>query len=317
VTVTSRGARRAGSAAEPGIVTRHSLSDRQKRLVRILLAEDNLINQKVALKTLENMGYGADVVGSGVEAVRALGERRYDLVFMDVQMPEMDGLEATRQIRDPRSAVQDHDVPVVALTAHAMAGDRESCLAAGMSDYLSKPIQPDQLAAVLARWTGPSRAAEPTVESVGSASAAEPSGEDASVDRRPAAQLAAPLATSDGGHTPAAEEPVFDEGVLLRLLAGDHAAAAEIVAEFLADAPRQVEALHEALAGADVSLARRQAHTLKGASANVGAEALRAVAARMDRAARAGDLVAARSLEQAVDNELARLTDVLTVRAAS
>ena len=134
------------------IVTRHSLADRVKRRARILLAEDNAINRKVALKTLERLGYRAEAVDDGQAAVDALATRHFDLVLMDVQMPVMDGVAATRRIREKASPVLDHEVPIVALTAHAMADDRAACLAAGMNDYLSKPIQPDKLAAVIARW---------------------------------------------------------------------------------------------------------------------------------------------------------------------
>jgi CheY-like chemotaxis protein len=119
---------------------------------RLLLAEDNLVNQRVALGLLRKLGLGADVVANGAEAVRALASAPYDLVLMDVQMPELDGLQATRAIRDPGSAVRDHRVPVIAMTANAMQGDRQACLAAGMSDYLSKPIDVAALAAVLRAW---------------------------------------------------------------------------------------------------------------------------------------------------------------------
>ncbi|MBE3032775.1 MAG: response regulator, partial [Actinobacteria bacterium] len=147
----------------PRIITRHALAERDKRRVRILLAEDNPINQRVALKTLEKLGYRAEAVGNGAEALEALARQRYDLVLMDVQMPEMDGMEATRRIRDEHSAVRDHSVPIVALTAHAMKEDRDACLAAGMNDYLSKPIKPDELAAALARWIGRRPGPEPAV----------------------------------------------------------------------------------------------------------------------------------------------------------
>ncbi|MFZ5572337.1 MAG: response regulator [Thermodesulfobacteriota bacterium] len=118
-------------------------SDRSQ--LKILLVEDNIINQKLALHMLDKFGFTADAVVNGKTALEALEQRSYDLVLMDVQMPEMDGFEATRIIRDPASTVRDHDVRIIAMTAHAMSGDRERCLAAGMNAYISKPIQPKQL----------------------------------------------------------------------------------------------------------------------------------------------------------------------------
>ena len=132
----------------------HVAVPRDTRLsaTRILLAEDNITNQQVAVGILKKLGLRAEAVANGAEALKALETLPYDLVLMDVQMPEMDGLEATRRIRDPRSAVQNHDIPVIAMTANAMQGDRERCLEAGMNDYLSKPISPRALADVLEKW---------------------------------------------------------------------------------------------------------------------------------------------------------------------
>ena len=127
------------------IVTNYSLSEERRRNVRILLAEDNAINQKLALHLLDRFGFRADAVGDGREALQALASSHYDLVLMDVQMPEMDGFEATRQIREELTEVKNPDVPIIAMTAHAMKGDRTKCLKAGMNDYVSKPIQPDFL----------------------------------------------------------------------------------------------------------------------------------------------------------------------------
>jgi len=162
-----------GHTSPNKIITRHTVAEKSKQKTRILLAEDNIINQRVALKILEKLGYRADVVANGLEALRALEMIHYDMVLMDVQMPEMDGLEATIEIRkreeliaqkkdagfsDKLSALsfqhsaQSKHVPIIAMTARAMEGDREMCLKAGMDDYLTKPIQPDKFGETIARW---------------------------------------------------------------------------------------------------------------------------------------------------------------------
>jgi PAS domain S-box-containing protein len=124
---------------------------------RILVAEDNVVNQEVALGILHKLGLQADAVANGLEAVEVLRTQSYDLVLMDVQMPEMDGFEATRIIRDPQSPVLDHQIPVIAMTAHAMLGDREHCLQTGMNDYIAKPVSPYALIEALNTWLPPEK----------------------------------------------------------------------------------------------------------------------------------------------------------------
>ena len=127
------------------LITRHTLKEYKQRTLRFLLAEDNEVNRRLAIKLLEKMGYEAHAVVNGQEAVDALKKENYDIVLMDVQMPEMDGLEATRIIRDPQSGTLNPNIPIIALTAHAMKGDKENCLEAGANEYVSKPIDPAKL----------------------------------------------------------------------------------------------------------------------------------------------------------------------------
>ena len=227
--------------------------------LRILLAEDNITNQKVTVALLKKLGLRADTVASGTEALEALRTLPYDLVLMDVQMPEMDGLTATRLLRAPESPVRNPRLPVIAMTARAMQGDREMCLAAGMDDYVVKPVTFQSLAGVLEKWLP---------------------------------QQAAPPAASAAVSTAAPPPPTFDKALFMERMLGDETLAREIVHCFLEDMPQQIEALRVALQAADPASSMRQVHTIKGAAANVNAEALRALAFEMEQAACAGLLAA-------------------------
>jgi PAS domain S-box-containing protein len=254
-----------------GIVTRHTVREKTRRWngrgVRILLAEDNVTNQQVALGVLRKFGLSADAVASGAEAIEALKTIPYGLVLMDVQMPEVDGLEATRRIRDTRTGVLDHRVPVIAMTAHAMLGDREKCLAAGMDDYISKPISPQALAKVLEKWLPPE---------VRGGSENEETSEP--VSETPEDSL---------------EETVWDRSGFFRRLMNDEELARRTIAGFLEDLPRQMKNLETFLGRGDAAGVERQAHTIMGAAANTGGEAVRGEAFRVQNAAREGDLAAA------------------------
>jgi CheY-like chemotaxis protein len=124
---------------------------------RVLLVEDNRVNQRVATHMLRRLGYDVACADDGIQAIARLTRERFDLVLMDCQMPEMDGWDATRVIRDRMSAVLDHDVPVIAMTANAFTEDRERCLAAGMSDFVAKPVSMAELSGVLSRWRTPAQ----------------------------------------------------------------------------------------------------------------------------------------------------------------
>ncbi len=250
-----------GKVSEAALVTRHTLSEARRQRVRILLAEDNHTNQVVALRTLEKMGYRADAVANGKEAIHALETLPYDIVFMDVQMPVMDGFAATRAIRSGKTKVPNQHIPIIAMTAHAMKGDREDCLDVGMDDYVSKPIAPRALALVLDKWLARDTQEEPDVD------------------------------PAPGAHVrPTDGPPIFDRQGLLGLLMGDESLAEEIVADFLEDIPKQMSALKKHIDNGDAGQAGRQGHTIKGAAANVGALALSAVALDIERAGRDGRL---------------------------
>ena len=219
---------------------------------RVLVAEDNPTNREVALAQLETLGYKADAVSNGAEAIEALERSRYGLVLMDCEMPVMDGFEATRRIRGSHPGI-----PIIAVTADAMSGDRDRCLNKGMNDYLSKPVDLGQLADVLAKW------------------------------------LASP--DGDAAHTPAQPdeeqaEAIFNAEALLHRLLGDRRLAGTIVTGFLQDVPTQLNNLRARIGESDAPGVRRQAHALKGAAATVAAERLRGTALALERAGAAGQL---------------------------
>ncbi|MBN2245933.1 MAG: response regulator [Candidatus Aminicenantes bacterium] len=134
------------------IITRHNIAENIKRSVKILVVEDNIIGQRVAIGMLQKLGFNADLASNGLEAIHALEDKAYNLVFMDVSMPKMDGLQATKIIRNQKSLVKNHDIPIIGLTAHAMKGDKDKCYAAGMNDYLTKPLQPHTFTSALEKW---------------------------------------------------------------------------------------------------------------------------------------------------------------------
>ena len=284
--LTVRLGRQAGPTAAPSATrqtareTRNLFADRK---ARILLAEDNIINQQLALGILKKMGLRADVVANGAEALSALETLPYDLVLMDVQMPELDGIEATRLIRQPQSAVPNHQIPIIALTAHAMQGDRDRLLAAGMSDYVVKPLSPQALAEALDRWLPPGLGT-----TAGAAGAAAVSGDTAIRRGGPSTGLAA-RAPGQGG------APVFDQAGLLARLDDDEGFAKELLVTFLDDLSRQIAVLKGYLDRGDVAGVQSQAHAIKGVAANVGGERLRGVAAELEKIAAAGDLAAAQA----------------------
>ncbi len=268
----------------------------QAARVRVLVAEDNITNQLVALGVLRKLGLHAEAVGNGREAIQAMARVPYDLVIMDVQMPEMDGLQATRLVRDQEVEVLNPDVPIIAMTAHAMSGDRERCLAAGMDDYVSKPVRAAELAQALEKWI----ARQSAVFTTG----------------KPLARLSSARLT---GTTPQARShadlPVFLETALLNRLMGDRSVTQIVARTFLEDIPNQLKTLRDLVETGQASEAQRCAHAIKGAAAVVGAEALRFLAAQAEAAAKSGDLETVRGLQDEFRRALERLRQAIEASA--
>jgi CheY-like chemotaxis protein/HPt (histidine-containing phosphotransfer) domain-containing protein len=230
----------------------------------VLLVEDNDINQMVAVGVLTSLGYRADVAGDGVQACEMAAARTYDAILMDCRMPRMDGFTATARLRE-REQRDGTRTPVIAMTASALVADRERCLAAGMDDYLAKPVNPAELAHALERWVHG--------------------------EATPPAPAAPPVAS---GHDPIGHR--LDE------LAGDRSGPEldlvhRLVTSFLDRAPRLLTAVQEAFEQGDRQAFEDQAHSLKGAAGNIGADAVAAVCARLEDRARAGELPAGTAAE--------------------
>jgi CheY-like chemotaxis protein len=249
-----------------------SLPTRPRQL-QILLAEDNLVNQRLVIKLLEKRGHKVVVAGNGHEALAALEGGSFDMVLMDVQMPEMDGFEATAAIRARETSSGAH-IPIVALTAHTLKGDCERCLAAGMDDYIAKPVRAQELLEKVGRW---SRAAE--------------------VD---------PVLTQQQ-----VSAAVFDRAQAMRRVDGDIDLLREIAEISLEDVPRLVAEMHQAISQEDGEALERFAHTLKGSVRNFGAETVADVAAQLEILARRGDFVGAAVFLEDLRGELRHLEHAL------
>ncbi|MGZ3183504.1 MAG: response regulator [Telluria sp.] len=239
---------------------------------RVLLAEDNPVNVEVATAMLDSLGFAVQCAANGQEALGAVDGGEVDLVLMDCQMPVMDGFAATAEIRrQEQQHGRGRKLPIVAITANALQGDREACLAAGMDDYLSKPFSQQQLATVLGRWVP-----LPVPATVHHA------------DRAPRPAAPAPV-------PPAREALNLHALENIRALSGDHGEALvrKVVAAFVDDTPQQLQAMRRAVGAGDSEAVRRTAHSLKSGSANIGADALAQLCRELESLGRAQDTASA------------------------
>jgi len=259
------------------IVTRHSLSENRKHRKKILIAEDNSINCTVAIAMLEKLGYFADTAETGREVIKKLSRDHYDLVLMDIQMPEMDGLEAARMIRDPASSVLNHDILIIAMTAHAGESHKNKCFAAGMDSYIAKPIEAEVL--------------EETLDTVFADSHSLRIGKKTS--SRPAPNT------------------VFDRQALRNRLCNNEKLFDELIAVFLRTLPKKLAKLKNACQSSQPEEIRRIAHSLKGTTATVGAPAMQNIALQIEESDMRDGFGTAEKLIQQLENEFEKFKELL------
>ncbi len=258
---------------------------------RVLLCDDNTINQKVAVRILQQLGYEPDLVTNGREALDALDRKPYDLIFMDVMMPEMDGLEATRMIRELQkkggNPISNARVVIIAMTAQAMQGDREKCLAAGMDDYLAKPIRPKDMRAIIERWSSEMSSSAPAQST---------------------APSTAPL--SDAEESPVQMDRLLDLG------GGSMESLRELVDLYFKQTTEQLAQLEAAVRANQAERVRQVAHSCAGASATVGMARLASVLRELERQGKAGKLTNAEQLCGDAVREFKRTQDFLVKHPA-
>ncbi len=264
--------------AEPARAGPQAPWQKTARPLRVLLAEDNPVNQELALRLLERRGHTVTVAETGREALAALEQHSFDLVLMDVRMPEMDGLEATAAIREREKSSGAH-LPIVAMTAHAMKGDAERCLAAGMDAYFAKPVQPKELLETLERLATAHAAAQPQ---------------------------------GDTG----APAPLLDKAAVLDRVGGSEKFLRKLIRIFLKDYPQRTAAMHTALAEHDAETLATAAHALKGTASIFGATEVVETSRQLEAFGRAGDLHAARKSLATLDEQLGRFNRALEALAA-
>jgi CheY-like chemotaxis protein len=248
--------------------------------LKILLAEDNPVNQKLAVRLLEKAGHHVVWAGTGLEALASwekAGPHGFDVVLMDIQMPEMDGMKATASIRQREKSSGNH-IPIIAMTAHAMRGDKERCLEGGMDGYISKPIDPRTLFAEIERCVGK-------------------------------AAISKTMAMPSSQQT-----EKLDRASLLERVEGDQELLTEMIHLFMEDAPRQLAAMQDALQRGDASVLERAAHSLKGAASNLSAHITVAAALELEKRARNGDMESSKlclvKLQAAVQQLLPALAEL-------
>ncbi len=280
------------------LITRHLVKEEKSQKQRILLAEDNLVNQKVAMTLLQREGHWVDIANNGKEALEKIKKNQYSLVLMDVQMPLMDGFEASRQIR--AWEVGKSHTPIIAMTAHAMKGDRERCLDAGMDDYISKPIDKQSLFATIERWGKKIRPKNGALEDFTNISVSLP---EMDIDKKDVF-AEKPLDTP-----PSTNELPLDIKDALPRFGNDREFFNEMYNEFLQKLPKQIGELNSALSQNDTVAINHIAHSMKGMSATFSAKEMTRLSKNLESQSKKGDLTEAKTLLKAIEIEAKALAD--------
>jgi two-component system, sensor histidine kinase and response regulator len=252
------------------LVTRHTLRER-KRNLNILLVEDNVVNQTLATRLLEKRGHSVFVAGNGKKALQALENGNFDVILMDVEMPEMNGFDATRAIREGERSSGSH-IPIIAMTAHAMSGDKERCLKAGMDSYISKPVSSDELFATIEKLTGKAATIESADQKI----------------------------------------PSLDRDKLMERMGGDEGLLRELVAIFFEESPKSLARIKDAVINNQSRALEQEAHTLKGSVGNFEAGQAAAAAFKLEQMGRSEELAGAEEALADLEKELARVRDFLS-----
>jgi len=249
---------------------RKRIREIRRESFRVLVAEDSVINQKVILGMLNKFGLDADAVPNGIEAIETLKSSNYDLILMDMVMPKMNGIDTTTYIRDPKSNIPNNNIPILALTANATKDDRDKCFAAGMNDYISKPIDILTLVNLLDKWLP----------------------EDSEINKLQKIESNKKMPLNEPNNQAI---PVFDKPAIMQRFLDDIDMIREITVDFLEDIPKQIEILKQLFIEEDLARIKLQAHTIKGASSNLSGLALYEVAKQMEMAAKSKNIITAKS----------------------
>jgi PAS domain S-box-containing protein len=266
------------SSESDNIITKFSITEEETQQNHILLVEDSEMNKRLASVYLKKMGYLVDIASDGKEALSKLAENKYDLVLMDIQMPVMNGIDATKMIRSGKNSNINHKVPIIALTANAMSQDRQICLNAGMNDYLSKPFKPDDLEIIIEKYLGQKNV-------------------KASNNRK-----------KDRSSIPS---KYYDKKAILDRIDGDMDLFRQLIALFLKEVPNQIKQIKLAIKENDPEKITLYAHTIKGSAYNIRAMELKQVAFDIEKAGKSSDIHLAASKIEALENTFDKLNDEL------